>query len=91
MEKDKFILHKKRFDNEGNLKEFNLSEKRIDTGSRMWPSGKYSYDEEDVKEFIRLLKSPRNTVKNAKDDKDGTQLILISYGELDKLAGDEFK
>ena len=39
---------------------FKLSDKKIDTGSRLWPTGKYSYDEEDVREFIRRLKELDN-------------------------------
>ena len=52
--------------------EFNLSKKRIDRGD--W----VHYSEEDVKEFIRLLK-----------EYIGANHIVIR--EIDKLAGDKLK
>ena len=43
----------------------------------------FFYPEKDVKEFIKRLKSPSNTIKDS-----NPKMILISYEDLDKLVGD---
>ncbi len=45
-------------------------------------------EKEKVKEFIKELKSPRHTMKGQFTE-DGSKLILISYEDLDELAGEE--
>ena len=72
-------------------KEFNLSEKIQD---RKYPkpiyNTRYTYDEEDVKEFIRLLKersfSNTCTCESCKD-----RPHIINVNDIDKLAGDKLK
>ena len=67
------------------MKEFNLSKKiRPDS----FVENIKIINVEDVKEFIKRLKSPKHTIKDVKSDK-GSKFILISYEELDKLAGDK--
>ena len=56
-----------------------LSDKRINIGSRIWPSGKYSYDEEDVKDFIQKLKEEFRKMNYYLGDINPM---------IDKLAGD---
>lgn len=66
---------------------FNLSEKK----QRL--SGRFIYFEEDVKEFIRLLKeaSENNDWEVAIDDGEGQEGFRVISGIdfIDKLAGDK--
>ena len=72
--------HIKDEDDEPMEKEFNLSERRFVDGDDY---NKYSYYEENVKEFIRLLKEGIH-------DFNETELGDIGRNEfIDKLAGDK--
>jgi hypothetical protein len=63
-----------------NIKEeFELSERRQDE------YGDYCYKQEDVKEFIRLLKENVAKVENAV----WMHELNIFYAEIDKLAGEK--
>jgi hypothetical protein len=69
------------------MTEFNLSEKSA--GFYFPKSGKKSYySEEDVKEFIRLLKE-KGKCKNPSQNRE--IIYLLSEKEIDELAGDKLK
>jgi hypothetical protein len=68
-------------------KEWNLSDKR-----EKWQSV-YKYSEEDVKEFIRLLKEETRKIDNAKTGRNDNYVISIGrmIKIIDKLIGEKFK
>ena len=68
--------------------EFNLSEERIDiTRDYYYDKDKvFAYTEEDVKEFIKLLKEYANPCM-----KCGSVQCAICFTDIDKLAGDKLK